>query len=192
MCFHIVGQLLWILRDCEDLRTKAVHRHLQKKRKDTGQWLSGSKPNPGVFNTDTVYHRGYWLLLPADNSLSGGSKYHHKALPLFCVASLLRSGSIRFYCPPARHWGRCCPLNFPFPSTALVVTEALSDVVVTSDRKHASLTLVPSPTRKMLAYSKINVRPRDTKAQQLQVEQCENVSREILRQMNCSKSVLAS
>lgn len=61
----------------------------------------------------------------ADNSLSGGSKYHHKALPLLLSEALLRSGSIRSPLPTEV---AVAPFTFPFPSAAVVVTEALSGV----------------------------------------------------------------
>lgn len=82
----------------------------------------------------------------ADNSLSGGSKYHHKPLPLLLSEALLRSGSIRSPLPTEV---AVAPFTFPFPSAAVVVTEALSGVSASLLKKKKNIrgtkSLVHSP-----------------------------------------------
>lgn len=145
------------------------------------------------FNTDPVYRRGYLLILPTDNSSSGGSKYHHKALRLFCVRAVLRSGSIRLYCPPARHWGRCCPLNFPFHSNAVVVTEALSGVIASRRTENMLIyTLNPSPTRLWLSFYQDKYRTQVIQGLNLMTKitsrVCINITDDMLRDIHDSKS----
>lgn len=115
-------------RLCAYLCTKSKKekdKHLRsRKRRHFANGSQAVNLNQGVFSPSLP--QGLFTSFAfADNSLSGGSKYRHKALPLLLSEALLRSGSIRSPLPTEV---AVAPFTFPFPSTAVVVTEALSGV----------------------------------------------------------------
>lgn len=116
-------------RLCAYLCTKSKKRKRQtppeQEKTPLCQWLPGCKPKSQCFFSPSLPQGLFTSFAFADNSLSGGSKYRHKALPLLLSEALLRSGSIRSPLPTEV---AVAPFTFPFPSTAVVVTEALSDV----------------------------------------------------------------
>lgn len=76
-----------------------IDKHLQsRKRRHYANGSQAVNLNQGVFSP-TLPQGLFTSFASADNSLSGGSKYRHKALPLLLSEPLLRSGSIRSHCP---------------------------------------------------------------------------------------------
>lgn len=76
-----------------------IDKHLQsRKRRHYANGSQAVNLNQGVFSPGLPQGL-FTSFASADNSLSGGSKYRHKALPLLLSEALLRSGSIRSHCP---------------------------------------------------------------------------------------------
>lgn len=76
-----------------------IDKHLKsRKRRHCANGSQAVNLNQGVFSP-SLPQGLFTSFASADNSLSGGSKYRHKALPLLLSEPLLRCGSIRSHCP---------------------------------------------------------------------------------------------
>lgn len=107
---------------------KEKDKHLQsRKRRHFADGSQAVNLNQGVFFPLRLPQGLFTSFAFADNSSSGRSKYRHKALPFLLSEAPWRSGSIRSPLPTEV---AVAPFTFPFPSTAVVVTEALSGASV--------------------------------------------------------------